>query len=523
MKKRFCKFSLMASLFLSGAFCYAQPVDTPQAAGVTPVTGDVAPWRAFGADAGSFDSVWIIALNNGNVVAFKRGSDPAKPGVIGGSNFLLFGPDGTLKSAMPVQAQYQSNGQPFPYADYGATGVSWGGFTLGAHADRANGTGFVVHDLAENFQTFGFELGDVMGNESFTLAQRFNNDGAPVGAAANAFGDLLAEAGDYRDIGAIILSNGDIAVLGEDRQPSDDLKASVNASGEAAIAVILGPDGKTKFGPFVPHIDANNQYLGGNSSVIYQNMAAFEGGFVIDYGSGIRWYNNDGTPRTPVQPDHAELAGTDIDTGVTIFTIGADSGGRGDNMALASNGKDLVVKSIKLETGSEGIGILVYYNTDGTVRHWVRFDDTDFNLEPGMVDRTFCDMDQNGNVFVVWEDLRFGGDQAGEHAQVFGRFFDKDGKPAGSSFPVFENWKKEPETVDYGAGVGLVPRGELTQPRCAINNQVAAVISNSTLMPDIPEVVKQLSAAFGLVMAEPVVRIFQNPLAGADVREWSVY
>jgi hypothetical protein len=60
----------------------AQPADSPEAAGVIPITGDLAPWRAYGVDAGNFDNVWIIALNNGNIVAFKRASDFQTPGVL---------------------------------------------------------------------------------------------------------------------------------------------------------------------------------------------------------------------------------------------------------------------------------------------------------------------------------------------------------------------------------------------------------------------------------------------------------
>ena len=193
-------------------------------------------------------------------------------------------------------------------------------------------------------------------------------------------------------------------------------------------------------------------------------------------------------------------------------------------MALASNGKDVVVKSTKIDSGPDSIGVLIYYNTDGTVRNWVRYDDVDINTEEDHVDRSFCDMDQNGNVFVVWEDKRFGGLTDDNHSQIFGRFFNPAGEPAGPSFPVYENWQSEPSFVDYGGGIGSLPRGDLEQPRCALNNQAAAVISASTLMPDLPDLVKQLANAFSLPLNEAVIRIFQNPLgAPAPVQDWSVY
>lgn len=504
---------------------FAQPADSPEDADVTPVTGDMAPWRDFGVDAMNFDSVWAIALNNGNVAVFKRGSDFQTPGVVGGTEFLLFSPTGELITPQPIHGSYDADGEPTPWVDFAGTGVSWGGFTLGAHADRANGSGFVVHNQGENAETFDLDHADIVGDEAFSMVQLFNNDGTPIGSNINAFGSITAAPGEYRDVGAAILSNGNILVIGEDRQQSDELLDQVGANaGEVTIAVILGPDGSTVVDPFVVHTDEDGNYLGGSSSCVYQNLTAFEGGFVIDYGAGIRWYNNDGTPITPVQADHAELTDVEATELLPGLFIGSNTGGRGDNMALASNGKDLVVKSSRISDGLDSVGVLIYYNTDGTVKHWVRFDDVDLENEIGQLDRTFCDMDENGNVFVVWEDKRFGGASEDGHSQVFGRFFDKDGEPYGPSFPVYENWRSEPEFVDYGGSIGQVPVGDLNQPRCALNGKVAVAISASSIMPNIPDTLKQLSSAFSLVLNEAVVRIFENPLVeDTPINEWSVY
>ncbi len=515
---------LIISLFLINV--QAQPAESPEAAGVVPVTGDLAPWRAFGLDAMNFDQVWIIALNNGTIATFKRAQDPAAPGTIGGSEFLLFGPDGELLTPQPVRGSFEDDGNPTPLVDYTSEGVAWGAFTHGAHADRANGSGFVVHNQGENAQTFDLDFADEVGDEAFSLVQRFDNEGNPTGSGINAFGALTGEEGDYRDVGAAILSNGDIAVIGEDRQMTDDVLDAAGALvNEAAIAVILGPDGQTKVGPFAVHTDENGFYVGtSSSSVVYQNVAVFEGGFVIDYGAGIRWYNNDGTPRTPVQSDHGELAGVEVVPEIAGFTFGADSGGRGDGMAWASNGNDLLVKSTTVQSGPDSIGVLIYYNTDGTVRNFVRFDDTDLTTDVAMVDRTFCDMDENGNVFAVWQDGRFGGEFDEGHNQIFGRFFDASGEPAGPSFPVFENWRSEPEMVEYGGSIGSIPAGDVEQPRCAINNQAAVVIDATNILPDMPDTIKQLSSAFNLVLTEAVLRIFENPFEDeSPVEHWSLF
>ncbi|RJP21407.1 MAG: hypothetical protein C4527_23580 [Candidatus Omnitrophota bacterium] len=503
----------------------AQPAESPEAAGVKPLSGDLSPWRAFGYDGIDFDQVWVIALNNGTIAAFKRAMSPTVPGTIGGSEFLLFAPDGSLLTAAPIPGSFEADGSPTPLVDYASTGLSWGGFTLGAHADRANGNGFVVHNLGENARRFGLNHADEVGDEAFSLVQLFNNDGTPIGSSINAFGALTGESGGYRDIGAAILSNGDVVAIGENRQQSDDLLDAVGAfATEVVIAVILGRDGSTKVAPFVVHTDENGQYLGQSSSAIYQNVVAFEGGFAIDYSQGIRWYNNDGTPRTPVQSDHAELAGMEVIPDVAGFTLGADSGGRGDSMAWASNGKDLLVKSINVQSGPDSVGVLIYYKPDGTVRNFVRFDDTDITRDVAMVDRTFCDMDENGNVFVVWQDKRFGGDRDSGHKQIFGRFFNAEGVPAGPSFPVYENWRSEPDTVNYGGSIGVIPAGDLEQPRCAMNSQIAAVIEATNILPDFPDAVKQLSSAFGMTLGEAVLRLFENPFYDETlVKEWSIY
>jgi len=519
--------SVLIAFVLLPAFAYPQPADSPEAAGITPITGDLAPWRDYGVDMTNFDSVWVIALNNGSIVIFKRAHDFQQPGVVGGSEFLIFGPDGKKITPTPVRGSFDSNGQPTPLVNYAATGLSWGAFTLGARPDRAKGTGFVVNNQMEAAATFKLEFGDVMGDEAFSIVQYFDNDGKPVGSHINAFGPLLAEAGGYRDIGAVVLSDGNLVSLGENRQQSDSFLDTIGAQAtEVAMAVILGKDGSTKAGPFAMHTGEDGQYLGSGSSIVYENIVAFDGGFVVDYSLGIRWYNNDGSPRTPAQSDHAELAGVEVvpDLGIAF---GADTGGRGDGMALASNGKDLVVKSTTLGGTDGQVGVLIYYNTDGTVRKWVRFDDVDVTQETPRVDRTHCDMDENGNVFVVWQDGRFGGDIDGGYRQIFGRFFNNQGEPAGPSFPVYQNWKKEPVTTNYGTKIGDVPAGDHQQPRCAINSQVAAVIDGTTIMPDLPDTVKQVSDAFydalGDVFDEAVVRIFKNPFAGTPVDHWDVY
>ncbi len=500
----------------------AQPADSPEDAGITPVTGDMAPWRAYGADLMNFDAVWIIALSNGNIVALKRGGDMETPGVIGGSEFLMFGPDGEQLTPMPVRGSFEPDGEPTQFVDYASTGASWGSFTQGAAPDRVNGTGFVVHNQGEAAELFGMRFADQVGNEAYSLVQLFDNDGNPIGASMNAFGSLTGAPGEYRDIGASILGTEDIVALGENRQGTDELLDEAGAfANEVAIAVMLNPDGSTEVEPWVVHTDEEGFYLGGSSSLVYQNMVAFEGGFVIDHGAGIRWYNNDGTPRTPSQPDHAELEGVEAVPGYDFF-FGANSGGRGDGMALSSNGKDLVVKSTTLDAGQDSIGVLIYYNTDGTVRNWVRFDDIDLGVDFAMVDRTFCDMDPSGNVFVVWEDGRFGGDLDDGHNQIFGRFFNSEGEPFGPSFPVFENWKSEPTYVDYG-GLGEIPAGSIEQPRCAMNGQVAAVIDATIIMPEIPDMLIQLANAFELPLNEAVVRIFENPYEPAAVNDWSLF
>ncbi len=501
----------------------AQPAASPEEAGITPVTDDMSPWRAYGLGVMNYDQVWIIALNNGNIAAFKRGHDTQAPGTIGGTEFLLFAPDGSLVTPQPVPGTYNADGTPYPLVDY-TQGLTWGAFTLGASPDRANGTGFVVHNEGQLAASAGTEHGDEVGDEAFTMVQLFDNDGNPIGTNINAFGTLTAEPGEYRDIGASILSNGDIVSIGENRQSFDELLDSVEANvGEVVIAVILSPDGSTKVPPFVVHTGEDGLYLGGSTSAVYQNLVAFDGGFMIDYNAGMRWYNNDGTPRSPVQPDHAELDGELLSDDLAFF-LSTNSGGRGDGMALASDGKNTVVKSTTISDGVDTVGVLIYYNADdGTVKNTVRFDDVDLAVEMAAVDRTHCDMDVNGNVFVVWQDGRFGGsEEGGGYNQIFGRFFDKDGVPFGPSFPVYQNWKEEPVAMDYGGSIGEVPMGDNQQPRCAINDQVAAVVCATNIVPDFPDTLKEMSSAFGLIIDEAVVRIFKNPLA-VDVADWAIY
>ena len=66
--------SVLMAFVLLPAFAYPQPADSPEAAGITPITGDLAPWRDYGVDMTNFDSVWVIALNNGSSLRMRAAS-----------------------------------------------------------------------------------------------------------------------------------------------------------------------------------------------------------------------------------------------------------------------------------------------------------------------------------------------------------------------------------------------------------------------------------------------------------------
>ncbi len=522
MKKSFAVFFAPLILSVCIVSVQAQPADSPEAAGITPVTGDMAPWRAYGYDMMNIDPPWVLALPDGNIIAMKRATDMATPGVVGGTEFLMFSPAGELLTPLPVQGCYEPDGSATPLANYAGTGMSWGAFTLGGRVDKANRTGFVLNHWMEYAESLGNSFGDVLGDGPASVIQLFNADGTPNGTGIAPFGALTTEgpnSDDWRDIGAAILSNGNVISIAEDRQSSDSLLDSIGAAaGEVAVAVIVDTNGETVVPPFAVHTGEDGMYLGGSSSMVYSNVVAFDGGFVIDHGAGIRWYNNDGTPRTPSQPDFTELAEEVIELEGLFFDIGLVSDSRGDGRGIASNGSDTVVRTYTVESEGTSIGILVYYNTDGTIRNYVRFDDRDFIETDAIVDRTFCDIDVNGNVFVVWQDNWYGTGDGFQ--QDFGRFFDAEGNPAGPSFPVYENWSPDGRTVESGLGTGGA--GSDHQPRCALNNKVGAVIDGSLMMPDIDPGLAQLSAAFGLVLDEAVIRIFENPF-DTDVESWSIY
>ncbi len=528
MKRELCL--LVAVLMLCIACTstgWTHPADSPEAAGITPVTGDITPWRAFGPLANmNYDNQWALALPDGNLIAIKRGADPGTPGVIGGTEFMLLSPTGEALTP-PTHGAYQPDGSPLPYVDF--NNGTWGAFTVGAGVDKVNGAGFVVNNQAAYMQANGLPLGDVLGDEAGSILQFFHADGSPNGSIIAPFGGLSNEnEGSWRDIHSAYLSNGNGISVAENRQFTDSLLDSVGAAaGEVAVAAIVNPQGETVVAPFVVHVDENNQYIGtGGSSLVFGNVVAFDGGFVIDHGAGIRWYNNDGTPTTPSQNDHQDLydaeAFLELDQDWQIY-FPTNTGGRGDSRGMAANA-DTVVRSVHLDDSGVQIGALIYYNTDGTTRNHVRFDDTVLEDADPKVDRCSCDIDSNGNVFVVWEDEQILFDS--DFPQIFGRFFDSEGNPAGPSFPVYENWDPTGlATVDYGNSTGVVPRGAYEQPRASLNNQVGMVINATNIMPDFPDAtIQQLAEAFAGVafLTEPVVRIFENPFY-VDVDSWELH
>jgi len=49
------------------------------------------------------------------------------------------------------------------------------------------------------------------------------------------------------------------------------------------------------------------------------------------------------------------------------------------------------------------------------------------------------------------------------------------------------------------------------------------VMDGTTIVPGVPDLMKQLAKAFGLPLNDPVLRIFENPLKPVDVQDWSIY
>ena len=315
-----------------------------------------------------------------------------------------------------------------------------------------------------------------LGSDDSPAVQLINNDGSFNGKIISAYpNDFVQRDGSIRIADAELLSNGNIVVIGEDRQSGDgpDLFELPNAS-QVVIAGIVKPDRTIVKAPVaVQQSDAKGE--------AWHGVATFTGGFGVRYsanGVKLRFFDNDLKPLTD------EINVGDLDPNL-------NAGGRGDGAGWHGNGKGrfLLVGQLNGQ-----VYAAVFDQMGKLVVGPVQADESDAAQGLG-ADRVDGAIDEAGNFVLAWRDQTLL-DFAANTGVIAARFFNADGTPKTKSFLVTatasDKWLAED-----------------SNPRVALHAGVAAMAW-------------QDANTDALAKQEVAVRLFASPFAGTAVSHWDI-
>ena len=328
-------------------------------------------WEDDGADIKDFEAVWTIIKPNGDFVT---------PMTTINSTFVPGGPIDTR-----FLAYFRADGSPV------SGWTSWGpkikanlfgpGLGMGA---TSFGLGAEVPEFAAiNVQEGG-------GEGDFPSVQLVNDDGTPVKIHSGVTDAFAETTGNIRIGDWDYLSNGNILIVGENRQNVDLVdKFGGAAAAQHAIFRILTPAGvvvkaETLVGEIAERME------------IWHGSAVTANGFAIRFstatGPKIRLFNNDGSP-----------ASGNIDLVTLVGSPIAGGGGRGEGIGFDGNGVNAYAFAASgVDTDGTRQVIVAVINANGTLKWMKRV------TEPGITlltsDRVDCSIDAKGRVAVVFTD-----------------------------------------------------------------------------------------------------------------------
>lgn len=374
-------------------------------------------------------------------------------------------------------------------------------------------------DFAE-FQSNGRWDGNDYADHIFAVQVLELTDDGPV-KVSNVIDPVYGEqtgqgVGKIRKGGTIALSNGNYVAGGEDR------------SGERFpnSSIISGDDGSIIAGPM-------NLAGDGNSNEMWEGLVAYDGGFAIRLNRlgnapagepnpiRIRFYTNAGEFRgewiqntVPVEEFGGEALDLNNNPNGRTTTINEDT--RGDSIRVRANIDGNVLYYVGRGWDLDGADRKWVYLTmiDATTMQTIReirvnelADDANGEFDNyALAGRVSCDIDPNGNVIVAWSDSSNSGKE-----QIVARIFNSDLEPVTPTFLAFQG-----SDIGFGADDGEITDIETRHPDVAMTSQhimISSIATNLTLAST-----SELAPA-----KSSLYTVLENPLAGSDVSEWSVY
>lgn len=463
MKNSFTLCVAVACMVIASATYGQHPVESPEAAGLTPLHGTIYvndDTNSLNNGGVQVDNIWGADITGDHKVVICLTDFLAATDFVGmGNAWTLYDTNGNRLIPPTVitnvtgaagnatltntwRSFYRTNGVPMPCNNSRspkARANRFGsGFVVGGRGDRI---GLEIATLFAINEDDSGALDVSSAASGFPIAQLMNNSGTAVSPVV-----AMGTDADYQPVGNVfchgaeILANGNIVLVGECRQNADliDRWGGSIAKSHAVYAVVK-PNGDI----VKPYSLSSEQAV--EATQFNAGVGVTSNGFAIRFDKGgptFRLFDNDGNP-TSGDINMAAQVGTFLGGGPEP-TAGA--GGRGDGVGWHGNYKDAYVNVC---AASGGVYVTVY-NADGSVRYHRQTFDVGFANNGDRVDGAIA---PDGRVVIAIDDNQWDTNSVPAlNRLVFGRILDAAGNPMGPHFAVSEL------ATPYGTGSDIDSR-----------------------------------------------------------------
>ncbi|HPA48346.1 MAG TPA: hypothetical protein PLG59_19430 [bacterium] len=467
---------------------FAQVVEDPVAAGITPITGDIPLLRGYGGSH-HFAAAWLAILGDGRpLVVMPNPTLEEQLYHVAILNVL-----DRQGNVLEERAGYQDdNGVPIM--------AYLGGDPRGVAVD-ARGNQYAVVMRAQPYAPVytgdgvisAFAGADTSVDSGVPIIQVFNADGTKASNIVNIMGkgSLFSDSGQIRGRACAIMSNGNIALNWWDQKSptgglTGDRWPGYEGTGQVVGIAVISPDGSI----VVPPTPISTPTVGGNASTM-RGVAAGNGWFCCrfqDSDTVVKYsiFNNVGAKVRDIIPANLIDAAMDGGMGATI------AGGRGDSELIYGQGDFLY-------TIGRANGATFVMKFDAMAGTLVKITEASPAGDTG--ERMDICADANGNVFAMWGDVSGGG------LVAIGRLFDANLDPVTPEFSVFEH-----QVLSGGADTWK-------DVSCRMDTGIIVASCHTTGLPD-----NEATPGLGNLPLEHCVRIFANPLGPSAVQNnWELY
>ena len=322
-------------------------------------------------------------------------------------------------------------------------------------------------------------------------------NGTPSSPMRNAYRPELFEYGsvsgrDIRVAGVAFLSNGNLAILSENRRGGAGLGEEYEGITTSVVSLSLfsGETGAPQGPPFPvsPPVERNAESVSGLVTAAERMVVRYS-----QDGAFLAFLDLQGIPiRAPVEIAELFLEAPNAmgNRPPKYPELGVpEPGGPGVAESIASDGVDTIyvthlfanVDENGVPTGSQHLAV-IRFTKEGELIDFTQVDDGANHPAEGELSRfgrSSVSASPDGRFFVCWDPGRPGRGQFEEHRPIVGRFFEPDGTPWTPAFVVYDG---DSNLLDDEEGFLC------KNPLCAFNGDVVAVFARvDDLSGEIPQ------------------------------------